>query len=132
MGHDFKRFPELTNNQMQFYYFESPHKQIDEDFLAKVIKVTDGDTILVRWQERDFDFPVRLANIQAPELKEGGITSKKWLESKINNQEVEILINPYNRVGKWGRILGEVLFRGVNLNEESLDMQMSIPFGEEF
>ena len=131
MGHDFKRFPELTNNQMQFYYFESPHKQITEDFLAKVKRVVDGDTIIVKWQERDFDFPVRLADIQAPELKEGGLESKKWLEGKIKDKEVEILINPYNRVGKWGRILGEVLHRGMNLNELSIQEGMAIPFGEQ-
>ncbi len=128
MGHDFKRFPELTNNQMQFYYFESPHTQIVEDFLAKVIKVHDGDTITVRWQERDFDFPVRLANIQAPELNEGGASSQSWLESLIKDEEVEILINPKNRVGKWGRILGEVLHRGMNLNELSLQEGHSVPF----
>jgi len=131
MGHDFKRFPELTNNQMQFYYFESPHKQITEDFLAKVKRVVDGDTIIVKWQERDFDFPVRLADIQAPELKEGGLESKKWLEGKIKDKEVEILINPYNRVGKWGRILGEVLHRGMNLNELSIQEGMAIPFREQ-
>ena len=83
MGHDFKRFPELTNNQMQFYYFESPHKQIVEGFLAKVIKVTDGDTIRVYTDSRNFDFPVRLANIDAPELGEGGEVSKSWLTSQI-------------------------------------------------
>ncbi len=130
MGHDFKQFPELTNNQMQFYYFESPHKQITEDFLCRVKRVIDGDTIIVDWQERDFNFPVRLANIQALELKEGGRESQSWLENLIKDQEVEILINFYNRVGKWGRIVGEILHRGINLNEESLNMGMSIPFEE--
>jgi len=47
MAHDFKKFPELTNNQMQIYYFESPHKQITEDFKARVVDVHDGDTIKV-------------------------------------------------------------------------------------
>ena len=130
MAHNFKQFPELTNNQMQFYYFESPHKQITEDFLCRVKRVIDGDTIIVDWQERDFNFPVRLANIQAPELREGGRESQSWLENLIKDQEVEILINFYNRVGKWGRIVGEILHRGINLNEESLNMGMSIPFEE--
>ncbi len=78
--HDFKRFPELTNSQMQIYYFESPHKQITEPFMAKVVKVTDGDTIRVTWAERDFNFPIRMAEIAAPELDErGGLDSQKFL-----------------------------------------------------
>ena len=51
MAHDFKNFPELTNRQMQVYYFESPHKQVTEDFRGRVIKVTDGDTIRVEWED---------------------------------------------------------------------------------
>ena len=48
MAHDFKTFPELTNNKMEIYYFESPHRQILEDFEGEVVKVTDGDTIHVK------------------------------------------------------------------------------------
>ncbi len=70
--HDFVKFPELTNRQMSIFYFESPHQQIVESFQAEVVKVHDGDTITVRTDFRDFDFPVRLAYIQAPELNEGG------------------------------------------------------------
>ena len=127
--HDFKKFPELTNHQMQFYYFDSPHRQILEDFRAKVVKVIDGDTIKVKWDERDFDFRVRFSNIAAPEMDEGGRDSKQWLEKEILNEEIDILINPKMRVGKWGRILGEVLHRGLNINELSLQLNYSVPFG---
>ena len=127
--HDFKKFPELTTHQMQFYYFDSPHRQILEDFRAKVVKVIDGDTIKVKWDERDFDFRVRFSNIAAPEMDEGGRDSKQWLEKEILNEEIDILINPKMRVGKWGRILGEVLHRGLNINELSLQLNYSVPFG---
>ncbi len=130
MTHDFKLFPELTNSQMQIYYFESPHKQIFEDFSAKVVKVIDGDTVRVKWSERDFVFRVRLSNIAAPELNEGGEESQRWLESQILNEEVEILINPRLRVGKWGRILGEIMHGGFNINEESVATGMSVTFEE--
>lgn len=131
MAHDFKKFPELTNNQMQFYYFDSPHKQINEDFNAKVIKITDGDTIRVKWSERDFDFPVRLAHIAAPEIKEHrGPESRRWLEKMILNEIVDVNIDPHNRVGKWGRIIGEISFMGINVNQMSMDMGFSIPFSE--
>ena len=128
MAHDFKRFPELTNSQIEFYYFESPHKQIFEDFRAKVIKVTDGDTITVRWRERDFDFPIRFLDINAPEMSEGGQESKSWLEERIEGAEVDILINSENRVGKFGRLLGSVIHQGVNMGEIMMAMGLAQHF----
>ncbi len=131
MVHDFKRFPELTNNQMQFYYWDSPHRQITEDFVARVIKVTDGDTIRVTTDFRDFSFPIRFSKIAAPELDEvGGDKSQSWLENRILGKEVQIMINPFNRVEKWGRLLGEIMFSGLNINEESMREGHSIPFTE--
>lgn len=130
MAHDFKRFPELTNNQMQFYYWESPHKQITEDFMARVVKVTDGDTIRVEWEQRDFDFPIRLSNIAAPELDEvGGLQSKGFLD-QIMEKEILVEINPANRVEKWGRLLGEIIHMGINMNNLSRDWGYSVTFGE--
>jgi len=129
--HDFKKFPELTNNQIQFYYFQSPHRQILEGFMAKVVQVTDGDTIRVKWSERDFDFPVRLANINASELVEHGLASAEWLKRQIQGEEVYIQIDPDHRVGKFGRILGEVILGGQNMNELSLNLGFSVPFGSE-
>jgi len=129
--HNFKSFPELTNRQMQFYYFDSPHRQILEDFRARVNKVIDGDTIKVKWDERDFEFRVRFLNIAAPEIDEGGVPSQQWLEKEILNEEVEILINPKMRVGKFGRILGEIIHMGRNMNELSLQLNYSVPFGSE-
>ncbi len=116
MAHDFKLFPELTNNQMLIYYFDSPHKQIVEPFLAEVVKVTDGDTIRVLWQERDFNFPVRMAELAAPELDErGGLDSQKFLSNEILGEEV--LINPTKlRVEKWGRLLANVIFLGLDMS----------------
>ncbi|KKM76404.1 hypothetical protein LCGC14_1380470 [marine sediment metagenome] len=126
--HDFKRFPELTNNQMQFYYFDSPHKQMIENFTAKVVRVKDGDTIQVTMQERDFDFPVRLARIAAAELDEtGGLRSQKWLESELLNEDVLIELTK-QRVEKWGRLLADVIHIGRNMNDISLGLGYSIKF----
>ena len=121
MAHDFKRFPELTNSQMQIYYFESPHKQIVEPIMVKVVKVTDGDTIRVLWAERDFNFPVRFAELAAPELDErGGLASQSWLENQILGKEVEILPTK-SRVEKWGRLLANVIFLGMDMSALSVD-----------
>ena len=121
MVHNFKQFPELTNNQMQIYYFESPHKQITEPIMAKVVKVTDGDTIRVLWAERDFDFPVRMAELAAPELDErGGLDSQRFLSNEILGEEVEI-IPTRTRVEKWGRLLANVMFLGMDMSRLSID-----------
>ncbi len=130
MAHDFKLFPELSNNQMQFYYFDSPHKQMVEPFDAKVVRVKDGDTVQVTTQDRDFDFPIRLARIASPEIDEvGGRKSQRWLEKELQGQEVLIVLDR-KRVGKWGRLLGEIYHIGRNMNSISLDLGYSIKFGE--
>ena len=121
MTHDFKRFPELTNPQMQIYYFESPHKQITEPIMAEVVKVTDGDTIRVTWAERDFNFPIRMAEIAAPELDErGGLDSQKFLSNQILGETVEI-IPTRTRVEKWGRLLANVIHLGMDMSQLSIE-----------
>ncbi len=130
MAHDFKRFPELTNSQMQIYYWESPHKQMMEDFTAKVVKVTDGDTIRVEIPERDFSFPIRFKNLAAPELDErGGIASQKWLERLILGEKVEIMLTR-SRVEKWGRLLADVFHNQISLSEESIRNFHGVPWAE--
>ena len=132
MAHDFKRFPELTNSQMAFYYNGSPHQQIAEDFFAKVVKVSDGDTIRVTTDFRDFSFPIRFSNILAAELDEkGGPESKSWLEKQILGEEVEIIVNPKNRVEKWGRLLGKVRHLGFDMGELSIQNDKSTNLKEE-
>jgi len=129
MMHDFKRYPELTNSQMTQFYFESPHKQINNDFTATVVKVHDGDTITLSVDFRDFNFPLRFSNTNAPELNEkGGHEAKDKLKSMIEGEEVNILINPDNRVEKWGRLLGEVMFQGLNLNDLMINLGFSTSF----
>lgn len=118
--HDFVRYPELTDAQMQDFYFQSPHKQIFEDFDAKVVKVHDGDTVSVRWPQRRFDFPIRLANIAAPELSEGGDEAQRWLERKVLRRIVTVKINPQNRVEKWGRLLGQLILDGIDVGEDAV------------
>ena len=129
MAFDFIKFPELTNSQAIIYYWDSPHKQIFEDFEAHVVKVTDGDTIRVETDFRDFLTTVRFAYIDAPEMNEGGQESKSWLENQILDKDVFIKINPNNRVGKWGRIIGEVIFGGESMSAASLREQHSVPLG---
>jgi len=129
--HNFDKYPELTNSQMAIYEFDSPHKQIKEGFVGLVEKVTDGDTILIKTDFRDFDFPIRLAYINAPELNEGGKESKEWLNNQILGNEVYIKINPKNRVGKFGRLIGDVFYGGTSMSQLSLMTGNARVFGSD-
>ena len=129
MAHDFKAFPELREEQMTMYYFDSPHKQIFEDFDAHIERVIDGDTVRVTCDFRDFSFPVRMAEIAAPELDEfGGRESKEWMRKRIEGEDVRIEIDPSNRVGKWGRLIGKIFHSGMDVGQESMIMGQSIEF----
>lgn len=123
MAHDFTAFPELSNADMDFYYMESPHKQITEDIWVKCVKVHDGDTISVEWSERSFIFPVRMDEIQAPELNEGveGKASQKYLEKILLGKNVYLHLSK-QRVEKWGRLLAEVYVDGIKASDELILM----------
>lgn len=127
--HDFKKFPELTNNQIRNHII-SPHPQFIEDFEAKVTKVHDGDTIRLRTDNRDFDFKLRLLDIDAPELNTGepGIQAGNWLRDRILGEDVTIQMDPNNRVGKFGRLLGKVIHVGLDVGEEMLTMRLVTTF----
>jgi len=129
--HDYKKFPELSNTQIQEFGFTSPHIQITEDFEAEVIKVHDGDTITLRVNFRDFDFPLRLLEIDAPEMNAGGEIARDWLRSRIGDSSVMIMIEQENRVGKFGRLLGKVMHGGMDVGNEMLNLGLVKPFGEE-
>lgn len=125
--HDFKAFPELTNRQLE-EYMQSPHKQITEDFRALVVKVHDGDTITLRWDERDFDFPLRFLGTDAPEMNEGGAEARDYVKDQIEGDEVEIKIDPKQRVGKYGRLLGRVITRGMDLGNMMIQLGYATTF----
>lgn len=128
MVHDFKNYPELTNNELQEMPFDSPHQQITESFWAKVEKVHDGDTITLKTDFRDFNFPLRFLDVDAPELNAGGHDTKIWLENNILGHEVYIIIDKNNRVDKYGRLLGKVLCNGLVMNEVMLSLGLVWPF----
>lgn len=139
MPWDFKEFPELPNKELDFYYWQSPHKQLFERFDAEVIRVPDADTIVVRIPERDFDFPVRIANISAREIKEKperdtshqlsaeGIDAQEWLENLLLGKTVTI-IPTKTRVEKWGRLLAKVEYQGIDVGLDEFWHGMSIPW----
>lgn len=127
--HDFKNYPELSNKQMEEFEFASPHKQIKESFEGVVANVHDGDTITIRTTFRNFEFPVRLLDIDAPELSEGGQDARDWLAGQIQGENVQIIIDPNNRVGKYGRLLGKIMHLGMDMGNAMMRMGMVVAFG---
>lgn len=131
--HDYVNYPELSTQQINEMGFTSPHPQYTENFMAVVIKVHDGDTVTLATDDRDFTFPLRFSDIDAPELNTGapGELTRDWLKAKIEGQRVEIIIDPNNRVEKWGRLLGKVFYQGMNIGDEEVYLGMSKPFGQQ-
>jgi len=127
MAHDFIKFPELTNNQLQ-QHIVSPHPQITMDIFVKVVKVVDGDTIRVEWDERDFDFPVRFLGINAPEMNEGGEDAKEYLRNVIEGEEVLLKIDPKQRVGKYGRLLAKIISLGMDMGDAMMRIGLATSF----
>jgi len=117
--HNFDDYPELTTNQLALFGALSPFPQHLGDFEGEVVKVIDGDTIAVQWQERNFPTKVRFINVAAAELGEGGENSKDWLKKRLLGTMVEIKLNLKKRTGKYGRILGRVFQGGMDVGLES-------------
>lgn len=116
---------------MRFNYLPSAPRQISENIRAKVIRVIDGDTMTLRWSGRDFDFPIRLINLAAPELDEkGGLEGLEWMKNRVEGKLVDIVIDPRDRVGKFGRVLGKVIQNGIDVGEEGFQNGVGLRFEE--
>ncbi len=95
-------------------------------YKIELLRVVDGDTIDVRI---DLGFNVwnksriRLVGINAPESrtrdkeeKKRGLAAKDWLIEKLESAKDDLEMKSYG-VGKYGRVLGEIYIKEVNVNE---------------
>ena len=128
--HDFKAYPELTNSEISSFGFFSPHVQIEDDFVAVVVKVHDGDTVTLRCDFRDFDFPLRFGKVDAPELNTGvaGSDARDYVAGLVEGEEVLVKINRMNRVGKYGRLIGDLVIGGLSVSDLLLMFGYAWPF----
>lgn len=86
--------------------------------IGVVTKVSDGDTITVL--SRGQKHRVRLNGIDAPESQQrGGAQSRNYLASLIAAGDDKVTID-YEKKDRYGRILGKVWSRGLNLNLEQV------------
>lgn len=130
--HDFKKYPELQTSELNTLGFMSPFPQITQDFDAFVEEVHDGDTVTLSCSFRDFKFPLRFSDVDAPELSTGepGAKARDWLTNEIKGKQVRILIDPKNRVEKWGRLLGRCTISGLNLGDSEIRLGLAYPYGK--
>lgn len=82
---------------------------------AKVIKISDGDTITILTQQRK-QIKVRFYGIDAPELKQPyGKKSKQFLANLIAGEVVEV---DENGKDKYKRTIGTIYLDGTDINAQ--------------
>nr|DAJ63940.1 MAG TPA: nuclease-like protein [Caudoviricetes sp.] len=82
---------------------------------AKVIKISDGDTITILTQQRK-QIKVRFYGIDAPELKQPyGKKSKQFLANLIAGKVVEVEENGKDR---YKRTIGTIYLNGADINAQ--------------
>lgn len=103
-------------------------------YRATVIRVVDGDTILVDidmgmnvWSKGQY---VRFAHINAPELKtQAGKDAKAYLEGQLKPGDLlqlETLL--YREHEKYGRVLAIVSKGDASINQLMLDSGNAVPY----
>tara|TARA_B110000196_G_scaffold290333_1_gene276523 strand:+ start:115 stop:579 length:465 start_codon:yes stop_codon:yes gene_type:complete len=94
---------------------------LSADFSGLVIKVIDGDTIIVLDGAKKRK--VRLVGIDAPELKQNfGLKSKQELSDLIDRKRVKILSNSEDR---FKRALGKVIYKNIDINLSLIKVGMA-------
>ena len=84
---------------------------------GKVINVHDGDTVTVVDQDNK-KFPIRLAGIDAPELKqEVGAASQQNLSRMVLGKQVTIY---WSKIDKYRRTVGTIMLDGRDVNIEQV------------
>lgn len=95
---------------------------VSHSFLGKVIKITDGDTIIVITENQQ-QIKIRLDGIDCPESKQDFGTSAKQAVSELCfGKQVKVV---YSSKDRYGRILGTVYIGNKNVNKELLRMGLA-------
>lgn len=101
---------------------------IKKSIEGKVIKVVDGDTIVVK--TKYYSHVVRLSEIDAPEIKQRawgrepiGKWSRDYLVSQILGKKVKVI---YVKKDIYKRFIGEVHYFGRIINQEMIKQGMAV------
>ena len=97
-----------------------------ETFVAQVIAVLDGDTVLVSHDKKKAT--IRLAGIDAPEkLQEFGPASREALAAMVLRKDVRVTTRT---VDDYGRVVALLEIGRVNVNEEQLRRGMAWEYSQ--
>lgn len=96
---------------------------------AHVTYIVDGDT-LDAMVELGYNVKIehrfRLLRINTPERNQTGYSeAKKYLSDRVLGEDVWI---KSTKSDSFGRYLGEIIFNGVSINQELLDLGLAVPF----
>ena len=109
------------------------------EYKVKIRRIVDGDTVDV---DIDLGFDtilskqrIRLYGIDTPESRTRdkeekfyGKLSAKFLKEQCKNSS-EIFLKTYlDKKGKFGRILGELIVEGVNINKMMIEKYMAVEY----
>ena len=107
------------------------------EYKCEIIKIIDGDTVDVNidlgfgiWMHKE---RVRLLGIDTPESrtsdkeeKKFGLLSKKYLEDHYPIGSVATLRTHKDKTGKFGRILGELVWQDTTINKKMVDEHLAV------
>lgn len=95
---------------------------------AKVQMVPDGDGIIVEGPTPGETREFRMVGINAQEIgTEEGQLAQQYLESLVLGKEVEMYMDEYQPVERYGRGLGVIRLDGVDINQEMLRNCLAVP-----
>ncbi len=98
-------------------FVKPPEREIDLA-VAKVVRVSDGDTVTVVFAKNGMKKKIRLATIDAPEFNQRfGIQSRESLRKLVYKKNVRVLPSAKD---KYGRVVAEIFIGDVNINVEQL------------
>ena len=108
------------------------------EYKCKLVKVVDGDTVDV---DIDLGFGVwlqnqriRLYGIDTPESrtsdaeeKKYGLAAKQRMQEWLDGGNLKIVTHK-DAKGKYGRILGEIICDGVNINQVMVETHLAVAY----
>jgi micrococcal nuclease len=93
---------------------------------AKVVRVVDGDTVVVRYKGREER--IRLIGVDTPEtvhpnkpVEAYGEEAKEYTKKKLEEKDIQIEFDVQER-DRYGRLLGYIWLDGLLFNDELLKM----------
>ena len=90
-------------------------QELPNEFYARVVGISDGDTFKVLYQENQ-EIKIRLGHIDAPEKRQPfGKSAKKFASDLCFGKEVKIVRQSKDR---YQRIIAEVFIGKTNVNKE--------------